>query len=90
MEYSANLATLVDMAGLCENLRKAAARIEIFPLAGIRVRATKVDHYAIAGGDEKHGFIDLTIRLRQGRSSALILKDVEEIFLNMRSFMERV
>ena len=39
--YSANLETLVDMAGLCETLRKAAARIEIFPLAGIRVRAKK-------------------------------------------------
>ena len=90
LEYSANLATLVDMAGLCENLRKAAARIEIFPLAGIRVRATKVDHYAIAGGDEKHGFIDLTIRFRQGRSSAVKQKAVEEIFDNMRTFMEPV
>ena len=56
LEYSANLETLVDMAGLCENLRKAVVRIEIFPLAGIRVCATKVDHYAIADGDEKHGF----------------------------------
>ena len=78
------------MAGLCETLRKAAARIEIFPLDGIRVRATKVDHYAIADGDEKHGFIDLTIRLREGRSSAVKQKAVEEIFVNVRNFMEPV
>ncbi len=90
LEYSANLETLVDMAGLCETLRKAAARIEIFPLAGIRVRATKVDHHAIADGDEKHGFIDLTIRLREGRSSAVKQKAVEEIFGSMRTFMEPV
>ena len=90
LEYSANLATLVDMAGLCENLRKAAARIEIFPLAGIRVRATKVDHYAIAGGDEKHGFIDRTIRVREGRISAEKQKAVEKIVDIMRTFMEPV
>ena len=90
LEYSANLEPLVDMAGLCETLRKAAARIEIFPLAGIRVRATKVDYYAIADGDEKHGFIDLTIRLREGRSSAVKQKAVEEIFGSLRTFMEPV
>ena len=78
------------MAGLCETLREAAARIEIFPLAGIRVRATKVDHYAIADGNEKHGFIDLTICLREGRSSAVKQKAVEEIFDIMRAFMEPV
>ena len=78
------------MSGLCETLRKAAARIEIFPLAGIRVRATKVDHYAIADGDEKHGFIDLTIRLREGRSSAEKQKAVEGIFDIMHTFMEPV
>ena len=87
MEYSANLEKLVDMAGLCETLRKAAARIEIFPLAGIRVRATKVDHFAIADGDEKHGFIDLTIRLRDGWSSAVKQKAVKEIFDCMCTFM---
>ena len=81
LEYSANLETLVDMAGLCETLRKAATRIEIFPLAGIRVRATKLDYYAIADRDEKHGFIDLTIRLREGRSSAVKQKPFEEIFV---------
>ena len=90
LEYLANLETLVDMAGLCKTLRKAGERIEIFPLAGIRVRTIKVDHYEIADGDEKHGFIDLTIRLREGRSSAVKQKAVEEIFVSMRTFMESV
>ena len=58
---------MVDMADLCETLRNVAATIKIFPLADIRFNATKVDHYAIADGDAKHGFIALTIRLRGGR-----------------------
>ena len=90
LEYSANLETLVDMAGLRETLRKAAAKIEIFHLAGISVRATKVDYYAIADGHEKHDFIDLTVRLREGRSSAVKQKAVKEIFDCMRTFMEPV
>ena len=78
------------MAALCQILRNAASNIKIFPLAGIRVRATKVDHYAIADGDEKHGFIDLTIRLCKGRSNAAKHDTIEEIFGYMRIFMEPV
>ena len=78
------------MDGLREILRKATAKIEIFPIAGIRVHATKVDHYAIADGHEKHDFIDLTVRLRKGRSSAVKQKAVEEMFDCMRTFMEPV
>ena len=39
IEYSANLEARVDISGLCEALRQAAAEIETFPLAGLRVRA---------------------------------------------------
>ncbi len=67
VEYSGNLADRVDMDGLCECIRATAATIDTFPMPGIRVRATRVDHYAIADGNPAHGFIDITIRLRAGR-----------------------
>ena len=43
IDYSANIEEVIDMAGLCEAIRICAASIETFPLAGIRVRATRVD-----------------------------------------------
>ncbi len=68
IEYSGNLDAHVDMGALCETIRAAAADIDTFPTAGIRVRAVRVDHYAIANGDPKHGFVDISIRLRGGRA----------------------
>lgn len=71
IEYSANLEEVIDMGALCEVLRDTAAQIDTFPMAGIRVRALRAAHVAMADGDPRHGFIDLTIRLRAGRSDAV-------------------
>ena len=68
IDYSGNLEEVVDMAALCEQIRAAAVDVATFPTAGVRVRAVRVDHYAIADGNPKHGFIDVSIRLRAGRS----------------------
>jgi len=67
IEYSGNLESLIDISQLCEDIRAEAAAIETFPTPGVRVRAIRVDHYAIADGNPKHGFIDILIRLRGGR-----------------------
>lgn len=80
IDYSANLEGTVDMAALCEAIRAEAATIATFPLAGIRVRATRVDHYAIADGDPKHGFIDISVRLREGRSAEVKQDAITRIF----------
>ena len=52
IDYSANLETVLDIAQLCEVIRATAAEIETFPMAGIRVRAMRADHVAIAGRTE--------------------------------------
>ncbi|KIN62705.1 5-carboxymethyl-2-hydroxymuconate delta isomerase [Sulfitobacter noctilucicola] len=87
IDYSANLKDVVDMGALCEAIRAAAAGIETFPVAGIRVRAVCVDHVAIADGDPKHGFIDLSIRLREGRPDDIKKSAVADIFEVMKSFV---
>ena len=68
LEYSANLEPTVDMYGLCTALKDAAAATGVFPPAGIRVRAIQCDHSVVADGDPRHGFIDISVRLRAGRS----------------------
>ena len=68
IDYSANLEPAADIAGLCEGLRKTAAALDVFPMTGVRVRAIRADHYAIADGDPGHGYIDISVRLRAGRT----------------------
>ena len=88
IEYSANLETVVDMSAFCEAIRTTAASIETFPMPGIRVRAVRVDHVAMADGNAKHGFIDLIIRLREGRSDAVKQDALSLIFETMKQFLD--
>ena len=90
IDYSANLEDVVDMGALCEAVRKAATNIEAFPMPGIRVRAVRVDHYAIADGNPEHGFIDISVRLREGRPDKVKQAAITEIFAAMRDFMAPV
>lgn len=87
IDYSANLEAVVDMGALCEVIRARAATIETFPMAGIRVRATRVDHVAMANGDVEHGFIDLSVRLREGRPDAVKRDAIDQIFATLKDFM---
>jgi 5-carboxymethyl-2-hydroxymuconate isomerase len=87
IDYSANLEAVVDIGQLCEAIRARAATIETFPMAGIRVRATRVDHVAMANGDVKHGFIDLSVRLREGRPDAVKRDAIDQIFATLKDFM---
>ena len=87
IEYSGNLEDSVDMSALCEPIRSKAVSIDTFPLPGVRVRATRVDHYAIADGNPKHAFIDISIRLRGGRPEAVKKDATQQIFETARSFL---
>lgn len=68
IDYSANLEDAVDIAGLCNALRVAATQLDVFPAAGVRVRAVPAPHYSIADGNPAHGYIDISVRLRAGRA----------------------
>ena len=90
IEYSGNLEDVVDMSAFCEEIRKTAAGIETFPMPGIRVRAFRADHYAIADGNPKHAFIDISIRLREGRSQEVKESASQRIFEAAKAFLAPV
>lgn len=90
VDYSGNLEKESDIAGLCEALREAAADTGSLPAAGIRVRAHRADHYAIADGDPKHGFVDITVRLREGRSEAVKQSVAATVFAAAEAFLAPV
>lgn len=80
IDYSANLESRLDVAGLCRILRDAAVATGVLPLAGIRVRAMKADHVVIADGNPEHAFLDISVRLRGGRTAEAKAKATEAIF----------
>jgi 5-carboxymethyl-2-hydroxymuconate isomerase len=67
IEYSANLDGRLDIGAACEVVRKAAVETGIFPLGGIRVRAVRCEHYAIADARQDYGFLDMVLRIGEGR-----------------------
>ena len=90
IEYSANLEPRLDMATVVEVVRRAAVETGIFPLGGIRVRAVRCEHYAIADGDPSFGFLDMVLRLGEGRDLATRQKAGEHIFKALSAHLDPV
>ena len=80
LQYSANLDARVDIAKVIEVVRKAAVETGIFPLGGIRVRAVRCEHYAIADGNPDYAFLDMVLRLGEGRDLKTRKQAGEHIF----------
>jgi len=90
IEYSANLTKRVDMAEIVEVVRKAAVETGIFPLGGIRVRAVRCEHYAIADGNPNLAFLDMVLRLGEGRDLAARQKAGEHVFKALSAHLDPV
>jgi 5-carboxymethyl-2-hydroxymuconate isomerase len=90
IEYSANLDGRIDMGAVVELVRNAAVQTGIFPLGGIRVRAIKCEHYAIADGRKNLGFLDMVLRLGEGRDLATRKKAGEHIFKVLSAYLDPV
>lgn len=88
IDYSANLDATVNMNDFCECIRATAAQIDTFPTAGIRVRALRADHWSIADGNPKHAFLDISIRLRKGRTADVKRDATQRIFDAAKVFLE--
>ena len=88
IEYSANLDGRIDMGKVVEVVRKAASETGIFPLGGIRVRAIKCEHYAIADGNPNFAFLDMVLRLGEGRDLATRKNAGEHIFKALSAHLD--
>ena len=90
IEYSPNLECDIDFGRLCEVLRDAAADTGIFRLEGIRVRAFKCDHYLVADGADGNSFLDISVRIRGGRSIDVRQSVTTTLFEAAELFLEPV
>lgn len=90
IDYSPNLEARLDIPGLCATIRDAAAATGVLPLAGIRVRATACNHVVIADGNPDHAFLDISLRLRGGRSQPDKERATAEIFAAAEAYCAEV
>jgi 5-carboxymethyl-2-hydroxymuconate isomerase len=90
IEYSANLDQRLDMTEVVEVVRRAAIETGIFPLGGIRVRAIRCEDYAIADGNPDLGFLDMVLRLGEGRDLATRKKAGEHVFNALSAHLDSV
>lgn len=87
IDYSGTLEDSVDMSAFCEALRAAAVDTGVFPMPGVRVRAVRCDHWSVADGDPKHDFIDISVRIRAGRSGDAKAHATQTIFAAAQDFL---
>ena len=69
-EYSQGMENLADLDSLAKTLRDALVESGQCPLGGIRVRGFQAEHQAIADGAETYHFLDMVLRLGEGRDAA--------------------
>ena len=79
IEYSASLDTEIDLESLMERMHAAALDTGIFPLAGLRTRCSRRDHYRIADNHPDNAFVHATMRIGYGRSLADRTRAADEI-----------
>jgi len=90
IDYSPNLEGRLDIGGLCREIARVAAETGVFPVAGIRVRATACTHVFMADGNPEHAFLDLSVRLRGGRTDEAKQMATQAIFAAMQAYCDGV
>ena len=80
IQHSGNLGPDCDLSELCRMLRDVLAGQGPFELGGIRVRAVRCDHFAVADHAPENAFADMVLRIAAGRSAEVKSAAGEAIF----------
>ena len=90
IEYSANLDADMDIDALVDALHATAAGIDALPVGGLRTRAARRDHFAIADGHPDNSFVNVTLRIAAGRPLEVRQDAGERLFKTLCDFIEPV
>lgn len=90
IEYTANLAEEGNFPGLVREAATVLARQQeagkpVFPVGGIRVRALRVDTWAIADGAADDAFVHATLKIGSGRTDDAKRRAGDELFAAMKA-----
>ena len=87
IEYSANLDADMKIDELVAALHATAADIDALPVGGLRTRAVRRDHFKIADGHPDNTFINVTLRVAQGRTLEIRQDAGERLFAALCDFI---
>ena len=90
IEYSANLEDALDVQALVDRIHETALETGIFPLGGVRTRAEARNHYRIANGDPRAGYIHMMVRIGSGRDIETRRAAGDKIFSALCDFTDEL
>ena len=90
IEYSANLDADMNIDELVAALHETAAGIDALPIGGLRTRAVRRDHFAIADGHPDNTFVNVTLRIAEGRTLDVRQDAGEQLFRTLCDFIEPI
>ncbi|MGO2262445.1 5-carboxymethyl-2-hydroxymuconate Delta-isomerase [Halomonas sp.] len=80
IEYSPSLEQRVDVREVCQAAHRVMVASELFPLAGIRVRAFAADHCIVADDHPDNDFLAMTLSVGSGRAQSDLKAAGEQLF----------
>jgi 5-carboxymethyl-2-hydroxymuconate isomerase len=89
VEYSGNLDNALDVPGLLNALHQAMIETGVADTAAIRTRAIRLEHFCIADRDPNNGFVQITVRMREGRPKEAYQKVGESLMAAAEKSLER-
>lgn len=90
IEYSANLDADMSIDELVAALHQSAVDIDALPIGGIRTRAVRRDHYRIADGHPDNAFVNVTLRIAEGRTLEVRQGAGARLFQTLCDFIEPI
>ena len=90
LQYSENLEKHLQFDKICNSLRSVMLDQQIFPEAGIRIKAYSISSYSIADGDKAHAFIDMVLRIGKGRSEEKKLQTGKSLMMELERNVEKL
>ncbi|MCF5725471.1 5-carboxymethyl-2-hydroxymuconate isomerase [Pseudomonas syringae] len=79
-EYTDNIEAQACLPELFEKVHSYLDASGIFPLAGIRSRAVRLDTWRMADGEHDYAFAHMTLKVGHGRDEPTRLKIAEAVF----------
>jgi 5-carboxymethyl-2-hydroxymuconate isomerase len=80
VEYSGNLREQMNVSGLIDRVHEVALDTGVFPLGGLRTRASERSHYRIADGHPDNAFVHVVLRIGHGRDLATKQQAAQSVF----------
>ncbi len=80
VEYSSNLRTQINLPGLVDRVHEVALDTGVFPLGGLRTRASERVDYRIADGHPDNAFVHVTMRIGHGRDVPTQQRAAQSVF----------